>query len=238
LAGGGALKAKAADETTCSYRYGSSFSFPDTKLIHVDLCAEEIGKNYPADLGVVADLKMALRQFEESYDGQENREAYRSEITGLREAWAAQLAAKRQAKTENCTISQLIGEMNRVLPKETIIATSSGNTQAQLFQEYSFAKPYTNLTTGGCIGRGWRFHDGYAGNVYSGTVPDPWDRAFRWHAAWPWRDSEYQIGRRIPFGRTGKAVSSYACNGRRCSTGRTGNSKAAKRRPAGLWGAL
>lgn len=150
-----AVGVRFADETTCSYRYGSSFSFPDTKLIHVDLCAEEIGKNYPADLGVVADLKTALAQFAEAYPQHEAREEYRREITELREKWFKLIEEKRSVNTEKCTISQLIGEMNKVLPKETIIATSSGNTQAQLFQEYSFAEPYTNLTTGGFSTMGW-----------------------------------------------------------------------------------
>lgn len=150
-----AVGARFADETTCSYRYGSAFSFPETKLIHVDLCAEEIGKNYAADLGIVADLKMALKQFREAYTVHEDRAEYRQEIAQLRKTWAEMLAQKRAAKTENCTISQLIGEMNRVLPKNTIITTSSGNTQAQLFQEYCFAEPNTCLTTGGYSTMGW-----------------------------------------------------------------------------------
>lgn len=150
-----AVGVRFADETTSSYRTGFSFNFPTTKLIHVDICAEEIGKNYAADLGVVADLKMALKQFCAAYPGQEERKEYRREIAELREKWTAQLAGKRAAKTENCTISQLIGEMNRVLPKETILVSSSGNTQAQLFQEYCFETPYTNLTTGGFSTMGW-----------------------------------------------------------------------------------
>lgn len=152
-----ALGVRFADETTSSYRYGATYSFPDTKLIHVDMCAEEIGKNYAADLGVVADLKQALIQFCEAYPQTEERAEYRKEIKELRAKWVAMLAERRSAQTENCTISQLLGEMNRVLPKNTIIATSSGNTQAQLFQEYCFAEPYTNLTTGGFSTMGWAF---------------------------------------------------------------------------------
>ncbi len=150
-----AVGVRFADETTCSYRAGSAFSFPKTKLIHVDLCAEEIGKNYTADLGIVAELKMALSQFCEAYPRQERRSEYRREIAALKADWAERLRVKRAAATEKCTISQLIGEMNRTLPRETIIASSSGNTQAQLFQEYVFSEPYTNLTTGGFSTMGW-----------------------------------------------------------------------------------
>lgn len=150
-----ALGVRFADETTCSYRADTAFSFPRTRLIHVDLQAEEIGKNYPADLGIVADLKAVARQLCEAYPQKEERPEYHREIAQRKKAWDELLAQKRHAPTESCTISQLLGEMNRVLPENTIIATSSGNTQAQLLQEYRFSKPYTCLTTGGFSTMGW-----------------------------------------------------------------------------------
>ena len=50
-----------------------------------------------------------------------------------------------------------IGVLADTLPKDTIIATSSGNTQAQLFQEYCYAERGCNLTTGGFSTMGWAF---------------------------------------------------------------------------------
>lgn len=65
------------------------------------------------------------------------------------------LKKKRSATFEHPTISQVIGIMNECLPENTIIATSSGNTQAQLFQEYCFKKRQKHLTTGGFSTMGW-----------------------------------------------------------------------------------
>ena len=79
------------------------------------------------------------------------------EIARLKADWAAQLAKTRAAQTEKITISQLIGELNEHLPEDAIIATSSGNTQAQLFQEYCYAQRGGNLTTGGFSTMGWAF---------------------------------------------------------------------------------
>ena len=39
-----AVGTRFADETTCSYRKGVSFNFPETKLIHIDIDPGEIGK--------------------------------------------------------------------------------------------------------------------------------------------------------------------------------------------------
>lgn len=150
-----AVGTRFADETTSSYRFGSAFSFPETKLIHVDTAAEEIGKNYAADIGICADLKVVLSQLADEYPTTEERNEYKSEITRRVKEWKDALAAKRMAKTDKCTISQLIGELNRILPEDTILTTSSGNTQAQMLQEYSFAKPYTCLTTAGFSTMGW-----------------------------------------------------------------------------------
>jgi acetolactate synthase I/II/III large subunit len=151
-----ALGTRFADETTCSYRKGVSFNFPDTKLIHIDIDPGEIGKNYTPDVGIVADLKAALGQLVLAYGkGSREKSAYAEKIAALKKAWATQLKEIRSAKTDNVTISQLIGEMNEYLPDDTVIATSSGNTQAQLFQEYCYKRRACNLTTGGFSAMGW-----------------------------------------------------------------------------------
>ncbi|MCL2107234.1 MAG: thiamine pyrophosphate-binding protein, partial [Oscillospiraceae bacterium] len=150
-----ALGTRFADETTCSYRKGIAFNFPDTKLIHIDIDAGEIGKNYSADLGIQADLSDCLRQLIELSPAFEINAAYLEEIESLRESWFGYLRDIRSRKTGKITISQLVGLLNETLPEDAIIATSSGNTQAQLFQEYCYAKPYCSLTTGGFSTMGW-----------------------------------------------------------------------------------
>jgi len=150
-----AIGTRFADETTCSYRKGIAFNFPDTKLIHIDIDAAEIGKNYGADVGIIADLKDSLNKLIENYTDTADRSEYLNEIKALREDWAKYKDDYRKIKADKMTISQLIGIMNSILPDDTIISTSSGNTQAQLFQEYCYKKPYCNLTTGGFSTMGW-----------------------------------------------------------------------------------
>lgn len=150
-----AIGTRFADETTCSYRKGVSFNFPDTKLIHIDIDPNEISKNYIADVGIVADLTDTIIRLNELFDGYAVNNMYIDEIKKLRQDWSNELEKNRLIPTETPTISQLIGLLNKILPADTIIATSSGNTQAQLFQEYCYTKPYCNLTTGGFSAMGW-----------------------------------------------------------------------------------
>jgi len=150
-----ALGTRFADETTCSYRKGAAFNFPETKLVHIDIDAREIGKNYGADVGIVADLNDSLAQILALDSAFEINGDYLNEITALRQSWFDYLAEKRARLTDKLTISQLTGLMNEILPENTIISTSSGNTQAQLFQEYCYPQAGCNLTTGGFSTMGW-----------------------------------------------------------------------------------
>ncbi|NCB73119.1 MAG: thiamine pyrophosphate-binding protein [Clostridia bacterium] len=150
-----ALGTRFADETTCSYRKGVAFNFPDTKLIHVDLDPAEFGKNYEPDIAVNADVNNFLSALLETKPEFSINTEYLAEIGRLRKEWFEYLDCVRASKTEELTISQLISVLQATLPDDTIITTSSGNTQAQLFQEYCYKKPYCNLTTGGFSTMGW-----------------------------------------------------------------------------------
>ena len=50
-----AIGCRFADEAASSYVPGVTFSIPPTKLYQVDIDEYEIGKNYPVELGVMAD---------------------------------------------------------------------------------------------------------------------------------------------------------------------------------------
>lgn len=148
------LGCRFADETTSSYRKGITFNFPDTRLIQVDIDRMEIGKNYPADVGIVGDVGAVLGQligkfkedgFKPGYEGI----AYLEDIRKARDQWYKRLEGIRNSAGSGLTISRLLFELNRTLPEEAVIVTSSGNTQAQILQEYCFNIPGTHITTGG-----------------------------------------------------------------------------------------
>ena len=57
-----ALGCRFSDIHCSSWVPGYTYNIPPTKLIHVDLDPQEIGRNYPTELGIVGDAREVLRQ--------------------------------------------------------------------------------------------------------------------------------------------------------------------------------
>ncbi|RKY75139.1 thiamine pyrophosphate-binding protein [candidate division KSB1 bacterium] len=149
-----AVGCRFADETTSSYKQGTSFSIPPTKVIHIDIDPTEIGKNYPVEVGIVGDAKAVLAAIVELVKSLQQKSDYRSnsyfkEIQQLKKEWFAHLDKLRTSDLEPVTISRALKEIREFLSREAIVVTSSGNTQAQVLQEFPFYKPRTCITTGG-----------------------------------------------------------------------------------------
>ncbi len=155
-----AVGCRFADETTSSYRHGTSFSIPPTRLIHADIDAAEIGKNYPVEVGIVGDAKSVLADLlnavvQSAPKRGRKKAEYLKEIQALRRKWLATVSKLQNARRTPPTISRALKELREELPEEAIVACSSGNVQAQILQEFPFTQPKTLLTTGGFSTMGW-----------------------------------------------------------------------------------
>ena len=157
-----ALGCRFSDETTSSYRKGITYNFPDTKLIHVDIDDGELGKNYPCDVAIKADLRAAARQLVAALKASGKSAAYEAgayfaDIQAAKSAWFNRLEDLRGAAGGLMTISKFLARLNTLYPQDGLLVTSSGNSQAQIFQEYCFRKPGTHVTSGGFSTMGFAF---------------------------------------------------------------------------------
>ena len=57
-----AIGARFDDRSASSWLPGYSWNFPHAKLIHIDVDPDELGRNYPPDLPILADARTVLRQ--------------------------------------------------------------------------------------------------------------------------------------------------------------------------------
>src|SRR3954451_12351354 len=86
-----ALGARFDDRSASSWLPGYSWNFHHARLIHVDVDAEEIGRNYPPDLGILADARTFLRQLLGDVERRKPRadalKAWHGELEGWRAEW-------------------------------------------------------------------------------------------------------------------------------------------------------
>ena len=102
---------------------------------------------------MVADAKAGLAALAEALEDCGPRDwrhsDYCAEIQRLKAEWEAFLAKHRDDSHEPVMISTLLRRLRAALPRETIVVHSSGNTQAQMIQEFPLYEPGTSITTGG-----------------------------------------------------------------------------------------
>jgi acetolactate synthase-1/2/3 large subunit len=146
-----AVGTRFAEQTSSSYKDGESFSIPPTRVLHIDIDAREIGKNYPTDVGVVGDARTSLAALAEALEERRKslpeRRDYVDEIAHWRQKWHDMIRARWVDGA--LSMSQAIATLREVLPREAIVIASAGHPQIQMFQEFPSYEPRTWLTPGG-----------------------------------------------------------------------------------------
>ena len=136
-----AIGCRFADEAASSYVPGVTFSIPPTKLYQVDIDEYEIGKNYPVELGVLADANAfceALWAEIQAEPADTARRSYwESQVADLVVPWNAKLAPGRTDRSTPLRISAVLDIVHDAVPPDTIMLTGAGHSQAQFLQEYT-----------------------------------------------------------------------------------------------------
>ncbi|MDI9893164.1 thiamine pyrophosphate-binding protein [Rhodococcus sp. IEGM 1381] len=144
------------DWSSSSYAQGVTFSIPPAKLVHIDIDPHEIGKNYPAEVGIVADAKPAVAGIVASLpSARPDRSEYLAELASLKEEWEAKLAGRRDSDRYPFTSQRPLGALRNVMDRDGIIIAGSGNTQGAVKQTFPVYQPRTHLTSGGFSSMGW-----------------------------------------------------------------------------------
>lgn len=143
------------DWTSSSFAKGVTYSIPDTKLIHIDIDPQEIGRNYPVEVGIAADAKVTVAQLTEQLTDVPARDEYTAELETLKAEWEATLATRRDSDRFPFTSQRPVGILREMFPRDGIIVSGSGNTQGAVRQTFPVYEPRTHLTSGGFSPMGW-----------------------------------------------------------------------------------
>ncbi len=140
-----ALGMRFDDRTSSSWLPGYSFTIPPTRLIHVDIDPDEIARNYPVALGLMADVRTFLRQVLTELDVRKargevptERLAWLDAIASYRKEWDAYVAPGFLADTTPIHPQRAAHEIDRALPEDAILVSDIGIHHNWLLQ---FCKP-------------------------------------------------------------------------------------------------
>jgi len=151
-----AIGCKFTDWSASSYRSGASFSIPPGKLIHIDIDPHEIGKNYPAEVGIAAHAKPTVAAIVAALgEGTAHRADYLAELDERKAEWEIQLASRRDSDASPLTSQRPLAELRKLLPRDAIVVVGSGNPQGTVKQTFPVYEPRTHLTSGSYSSMGW-----------------------------------------------------------------------------------
>jgi acetolactate synthase I/II/III large subunit len=152
-----ALGVRFDDRTSSSWLPGYSFTIPPTKLIHVDIDPDEIARNYPVALGLMADVRTFLRQVlgelsqRKVGDTTAARKKWLATIAGYRKQWEAYIAPGFIEDGTPIPPQRAVHEIENALPADTILVSDIGVHHNWLLQ---FCKPRGPTSLIGSMGFG------------------------------------------------------------------------------------
>ena len=148
-----ALGTRFSEADSSSWEDEYTFSMPPTKLMHIDIDPAEIGRNYPVQIGAVADLKPAIATLVKvarrlAPDGVRRPELV-EEIRRNREEFKAENLDGVTSEAFPMRPERILAEVRDVLPRDGIITTDVGWTKNGMAQQFDIYTPGSVFTPGG-----------------------------------------------------------------------------------------
>jgi acetolactate synthase-1/2/3 large subunit len=154
-----AIGARFDDRSASSWMPGYSWNFPTTRLIHADVDPAEIGRNYPPDLGILADARTFLRQLLGELERRGNRRgstsAWLADIATWRAEWDKFTRPNFDLHASPIRPERIVADCQAVLPDDAILACDVGVNHNWYMQFWNARKPQTMLNSWGFSGMGF-----------------------------------------------------------------------------------
>ena len=154
-----AIGARFNDLHTGSWIPGYVYNIPPTKLIQVDIDANEIGRNYPVEIGITGDAKAFLGQALKIAQGKQLRlksgEAWRQQIQGWQSEWRNFCEPFERSDEVPIEPRRMLADMNRISPPDTVMVDDIGNCQVWSEQYWQTRIPGHHMTSGGFAAMGF-----------------------------------------------------------------------------------
>ncbi len=154
-----AVGARFDDRSASSWLPGYSWNFPHCKLIHVDVDPDEIGRNYPPDLGILADARTFLRQLLTELERRPaKRDAlkdWHTDIEQWQADWETYTRPNFAIHASPIRPERVVADCQAVLPEDAILACDVGVNHNWYMQFWKARRPQTMLNSWGFSGMGF-----------------------------------------------------------------------------------
>jgi acetolactate synthase I/II/III large subunit len=152
-----AIGTRLAEANSSSWDSRFTFSIPPTRLMHIDADEAEIGRNYPTELGAVADAKLALEALAAAARGKSHRDRgrVREEIARGRKAFAANWDHQWSSDQYPMRPERILAELRRAVPQDGFIVTDVGWNKNGVGQQFPITVPGTFITPSGLATMGF-----------------------------------------------------------------------------------
>ena len=154
------IGARFDDRSASSWLRGYSWNIPPTKLIHIDIDATELGRNYAPAIGVQADARTFLRQLLAELDRRgvtrhEGTRSWLADIEKWRAEWDAFIAPTFAIDTAPMRPERVVRDIRQVVPEDTILVPDSGAHHNWFMQFWECRRPQSMLNTWGYSAMGF-----------------------------------------------------------------------------------
>ncbi|HET7847375.1 MAG TPA: thiamine pyrophosphate-binding protein [Acidimicrobiia bacterium] len=148
-----AIGARFKEADSSSWYRGYTFDIPPTRLLHIDIAPSEIGRNFPTEIGAVADAKAALRVLvdvaRELYPKGFDSTQLAGEIAEFRSGFVESNKAMATSDAWPMMPERILADCRTALPDDAYLVTDVGWNKNGVGQQFPIREPGTFLTPGG-----------------------------------------------------------------------------------------
>jgi len=152
-----AVGTRLAEANSSSWYPEHTFAIPPTRLIHIDADLAEIGRNFPTEIGVVADAKLALAELARLAKSRTHRDRgkLREEIAHGRKDFSSNWAKEWSSDQFPMRPERILSELRKALPEDGFVVTDVGWNKNGVAQQFPITVPGTFITPSGLATMGF-----------------------------------------------------------------------------------
>jgi acetolactate synthase-1/2/3 large subunit len=154
-----AIGTRFAETDASSWDPAYTWRFPPSRLIQVDIDPAEIGRNYPVEIGVVADATLAMRKIADEAHRRKpeglTRPQLRDEISAARSALFDASALRGRSDQFPLRPERILADVRETIPADAILVTDVGWNKNGVAQCYPLPASGRFITPGGASTMGF-----------------------------------------------------------------------------------